>query len=162
MLPFRPIHQICASCICHLMSFSKISSAPIWLSILAFALTSLLLPSKSSAQEDVDLSKLVSETKQALLLIEERWESEILKLDEVVLELHTNAAVSSSGEVSFYVVQAGGSSSTGISNTMILTLSPPPEDSGSDVASVNLANALAASILAAADALMKPRRDFRH
>ena len=110
--------------------------------------------STKALAEQITLENLVSEVKVALLKVEQKRESEKLPpLTKIELELNTIQKIEGNGKISFLVVEVAANPSQQITNTVKLTLKPPPADSGSDVKAVKLADLLAESILAGARAI---------
>jgi hypothetical protein len=103
---------------------------------------------------------MIRETKVALLRVQEQLE--VLKLpplSEVELELNTLREVDARGSVRFLIIELGGGPTTESSTTVKLTLTPPPPGSGTDVANIQLADALAEGILSSARSLVEAKEE---
>ncbi len=117
-------------------------------------LTILMLLIPNAYAQEFQLERLLDEAKSALLLVEQEAVAQSLpRLDTVTLELNVTQGAKVGGKISFFIVSFGKEKNTEITNSVKLVLAPPPADSGSNVANVGLAQALADSILAGAYAI---------
>jgi hypothetical protein len=116
-------------------------------------LAALSAPTGAGAQT-LTLEDMIREVKVALLRVEQiAREEEIPPLHSVDLELNTVQVVDGNGKVSFLIFVIDGGVKTEQTNTVKLTLVPPPPESGSSVAAANIADTLTQAILAGARAI---------
>ena len=105
-------------------------------------------------QSNLRLEDLVREVKVALLRVQEAPDaSQLPALEKAVLEVNTEVKTEEGGKISLWVVELGGTEKGGAMSSIELTLKPPEPGSPTDVANEDLADALAAAILAGARAV---------
>ena len=104
--------------------------------------------------KQITLEDLVREVKVALLKVEQHAANANLPpFSTAELELNTVQSAGLNGKISFLIVEIGGAGSEQITNSVRLTLLPPPPKSSSDVANLKFADSLAESIIAGAQAI---------
>jgi hypothetical protein len=107
-----------------------------------------------SAEQQMTLEDLVREVKLALLKVQQKIENNSLPpLETVKLEVNTVQSMIGDGKISFLIVELGSKTSKKVTNSVKLTLRPPPSDSSADVSASGISGALAESILAGARAV---------
>lgn len=116
-------------------------------------LLSWCLTDGTAYANQVSLTDLVVQTKQALLKVAQEGEDGRLELDHVNLTVQAFAEDSGGGKLSFWVVTIGGEAKQAVSSKMTLTLAPPDPESASNISKSNLADALAGAILSAGEAI---------
>jgi len=130
--------------------------------ILLFGLL-LLAPASGAAQTAndgaVSLTDLVREVKVTLQQVADAAERENLpKLDNAVLEAKTSMKIAADGKIGLWVVEIGAGRNSEYASTVTLTLRPAPLGTGSDIAAVRLADALAEAILSGARAIAEAKK----
>jgi Trypsin-co-occurring domain 2 len=107
----------------------------------------------------VSLTDLVREVKVTLLQVADAAERENLpNLDSAVLEAKTSMKIAGNGKISLWVVEIGGGRNSEYASTVTLTLKPAPPGTGSDIATVRLADALTEAILSGARAIAEAKK----
>ena len=117
--------------------------------------------SAASAQDErreMSLIDLVIETKKALQIVSNEWESPSLSLDYVTLEINTQTDVQSDGSIGFYVVDANAGISRNATNIITLRLEPPEQGAGSDTSAFDLSQVLANAILGSVEAITEAQK----
>jgi hypothetical protein len=123
----------------------------------------LLGPASGAAQaandDAVSLTDLVREVKVTLLQVADAAERENLpSLDNAVLEAKTSVKLAGDSKISLWVVEVGAGQNNEYASTVTLTLKPAPPGTGSDIATVRLADVLTEAILSGARAIAEAKK----
>jgi hypothetical protein len=119
----------------------------------ALALTVMLCLAGGLALADdpLPVDELLEQIQAALVRVQDLSEEDDLpRLKNVKLSLQTTLAQDTSGRLAFFLVSVGGQTAQTRIQTLELTLVPPPPDAPVPVAAMDITEALAQAILAAA------------
>lgn len=103
---------------------------------------------------DYPLSALARQLKVALLKVEQSAAIKSLPpMESATLTAQTAVVREADGKISLYVVTLGSGMKSQATTTAVLTVKPPPATSGSEVSEVEIAEALADTIVSAREAI---------